>query len=64
MKRIEITVDPKGNTNVETKGFAGSQCVAASKFLKDALGTEASMRTTVEFYQLAKSKTEVNTRNK
>ena len=63
MKRIEITVDTKGNSNIETKGFAGNACVEASKFLKDAIGSEASMRTTAEFYQLAKNETEVNAQN-
>ena len=49
-KRIEIVVDPKGNSTVETKGFTGSECVAASKFLEQALGKQTSQRTTAEFY--------------
>jgi hypothetical protein len=63
LKRIEIIVAPKGNSKVETKGFSGSECVEASKFLKDALGNEESMRTTAEFYQLAQNETEISTRN-
>ena len=49
-KRIEIVVDPKGKSTVETKGFTGSECVAASKFLEQALGEQTSQRTTAEFY--------------
>ena len=49
-KRIEITVDSKGNSQVETKGFAGSECIEASKFVERALGSQTSMRTTPEFF--------------
>ena len=34
MKTIEILVSPKGETTVTTKGFAGSSCRDASKFLE------------------------------
>ena len=49
-KRIEITVDSKGNSQVETKGFAGSECLEASRFVERALGSQASLRTTPEFF--------------
>ncbi|MDA8564076.1 DUF2997 domain-containing protein [Mariniblastus sp.] len=49
-KRIEIVVDPHGNSKVETKGFAGSECTEASKFIEQALGMQTSKRTTAEFY--------------
>jgi hypothetical protein len=51
VKRIEITVDPKGGTTVETRGFAGSECGEASRFVEQALGSRASERLTAEFYQ-------------
>ena len=51
MKRVEITVDPQGNSKVETKGFSGSECVEASKIIEQALGKETASRTTAEFYQ-------------
>jgi hypothetical protein len=35
---------------VQTKGYAGSNCLAASKFLEDALGVVARDRKTDEFY--------------
>lgn len=50
MKRIEIVVDAQGNSEVQTKGFAGSDCVVASRFLENALGKQISQRTTGEFY--------------
>ena len=49
-KRIEILVDAKGNTTIETKGFAGGDCIEASRFIEQALGRKASERTTAEFY--------------
>ena len=50
MKRIEITVDSKGNSTVETKGFTGSECVSASRFIEQALGKQSSQQKTSEFY--------------
>ena len=50
MKRIEIVIDQKGNSTVETKGFAGGQCVEASKFIEQALGSKTQDRKTAEFY--------------
>ncbi len=47
---IEVTVSPKGESTVQTKGYAGADCVQASRFLEEALGaTSADCRTT-EFY--------------
>ena len=52
MKRtIEITVSTTGETTVETKGFTGSECRDASKFVEQALGRRTSERLTGEFYQ-------------
>ncbi len=55
MKIIEITIDPKGQTIVQTKGFAGSSCREASKALEQALGLAESDRPTPELYQQAAS---------
>ena len=38
MQTIEITVTAKGETTVQTKGFAGSCCRDASRFIEEALG--------------------------
>jgi hypothetical protein len=49
-ERIEITIDTKGNSQVETKGFSGSECLEASKFVEQALGKQTGTRTTAEFF--------------
>ncbi len=51
MRTIEITVDPKGQTRVETRGFTGSSCREASHFLEQALGRATGETLTAEFYQ-------------
>ena len=51
MKTIEIIVTPKGETTITTKGFVGSECREASKFLEEALGQRSSEQLTPEFYQ-------------
>jgi DUF2997 family protein len=48
---IEVTVSPKGETTVQTKGYAGADCVEASKWLEKALGVNVSDQRTAEFYQ-------------
>lgn len=50
MKTIELVVSPKGETTVTTKGFAGSSCREASKFLEQALGQRSSEVLTAEFH--------------
>ena len=49
---IEVTVTPKGEVSVQTKGYAGSDCLQASKFLEQALGVTTADRRTSEFYEL------------
>ena len=51
MKTIEITVSPQGQTRVETKGFSGSECREASKFIEQALGRSTGETLTAEFHQ-------------
>ena len=51
MKTIEITVDPQGQAKVETKGFSGSECREASKFIEQALGRSTGETLTAEFHQ-------------
>jgi hypothetical protein len=50
MKTIEIIVSPKGETTVTTRGFAGSSCREASKFIEQALGQRTGERLTSEFH--------------
>jgi hypothetical protein len=49
---IEVTVSPKGEATVQTRGYAGAECLQASKFLEEALGIVASERKTGEFYEV------------
>jgi Protein of unknown function (DUF2997) len=50
---IEVTVSPQGEATVQTKGYAGADCLGASRFLEQALGAVAGERKTAEFYQAA-----------
>jgi hypothetical protein len=50
-KTIEITVGPKGETTVQTKGFTGPECKDASRFVEVALGQKTAEQMTAEFYQ-------------
>jgi hypothetical protein len=49
-KVIEITVDPKGQTTVQTRGFTGGECREASRFVEQALGARTAETLTAEFY--------------
>ena len=51
MKVIKITVDPKGQLKVETRGFTGGECREASRFIEQALGQRIDEKLTSEFYQ-------------
>jgi hypothetical protein len=51
LKTIEITIDPKGQARVQTRGFAGSECRQASRFVETALGTRTAETLTAEFHQ-------------
>ena len=51
MRIIEIIVSPTGETKIETKGFAGSTCRDASRFIEEALGQRTGEQLTAEFHQ-------------
>jgi hypothetical protein len=51
VKTIIVVVSPKGDTKLETKGFAGAECQEASRQLEQALGIRQSERLTAEFHQ-------------
>lgn len=48
---IQVIISPKGETKIETKGFAGSTCQQASQFLEQALGAKLTDKPTADFYQ-------------
>jgi len=50
-KTIEIVVMPNGQATVTTKGFQGTSCREASRFVEQAIGKSAGERLTPEFYQ-------------
>jgi len=45
-----VLVSPKGETTVQTKGYAGADCQQASKWLEQSLGMATKDRKTSEFY--------------
>ena len=51
MKIIEITVTPRGETKVETRGFSGGECREASRFLEQALGARVRETLTPAYHQ-------------
>ena len=52
-KIIEVVVSPKGETRVQTKGFWGKACLAASAELEKALGVKQAEQHTAEFFEQA-----------
>ena len=53
MRTIEIFINSKGETTVQTRGFAGQTCRDASKFIEEALGQRTGEQLTAEFHQAA-----------
>lgn len=56
---IEVLISPKGETQVQTKGYVGSECVGASKWLETALGISTAEQKTSEFYMSVNEQQEV-----
>jgi hypothetical protein len=50
-RSIEVLVSPTGEVSVQTRGYTGSDCLQASKFLEQSLGIITTDRRTTEFYQ-------------
>lgn len=53
MKTIDVTVSPEAKMTVETKGFTGAACQAATKQLEDLLFANKEERKTAEYYKQA-----------
>jgi hypothetical protein len=51
MRVIEVTVAANGEVTVQTKGYAGMDCLQASQFLEQTLGVTLKDQKTAEFYQ-------------
>ena len=54
---IEIIVSPTGQAQVLTRGFTGTNCRDASRFIELALGKTTQEQLTPEFYQPASLQT-------
>ncbi|MBN72932.1 MAG: hypothetical protein CME32_27065 [Gimesia sp.] len=52
MKTIEIIISTDGQSRIETRGFTGSRCRNASRFLESALGKVSSEQLTAEYHQM------------
>ena len=50
-KTIEITVHSEGGVSVKTKGFTGSSCKDASRFIEQALGQSSHETLLPEYFQ-------------
>jgi Protein of unknown function (DUF2997) len=48
---IEVAVSPQGEATVQTKGYAGGECLLASKFLGQSLGVTTADHKTSDYYQ-------------
>jgi len=47
---IEVLVSPTGETTMQTRGYSGSDCLQASRFLEQALGVVSHDQKTAECY--------------
>jgi hypothetical protein len=56
---VEVVVSPQGEATVQTKGYAGGDCLQASKFLEQALGVVTAEHKTNEFFQPASAEQHV-----
>ena len=52
MQTIEIIISTDGQSRIETRGFTGSRCRDASRFLESALGKVSSEQLTAEYHQM------------
>lgn len=63
MKTIEIVVDPRGRSRVETRGFAGPSCRTASLPYEEALGVITAERVTAAFHEAAEPANRISQSN-
>tara|TARA_R110002095_G_scaffold1432_4_gene7484 strand:+ start:62023 stop:62217 length:195 start_codon:yes stop_codon:yes gene_type:complete len=51
LKTIDIIFSTDGQSRIETRGFTGSRCMDASRFLEATLGKVSSEQLTAEYHQ-------------
>jgi hypothetical protein len=56
---IEVTVSPTGEATVQTRGYAGADCLQASHFLEQSLGVVVKDTRTAEYHQAAAARQQV-----
>lgn len=54
---IEILISPTGDIRLQTHGFVGPGCRAASALLEQALGQRTTEQVTAAFYQTSQQST-------
>lgn len=57
MKMMKVTVTPQGETKIETTGFAGSECQAATRDFERAMGVVTDETLTNEYYTTSNEQT-------
>ena len=48
---IEVVISPDGQTTIETKGFSGTSCRDASRFVEEAIGSRINEQLSPEYFQ-------------
>ena len=61
-KIIQVVVNKKGETKIETTGFSGSSCQDATRALEQALGAKVEETLTGEYYT-ASHEQQIETQN-
>lgn len=56
-KIIQVVVNNKGETKIETTGFSGSSCQDATRALEQALGAKVEETLTGEYYTTSNEQT-------
>jgi hypothetical protein len=62
LKTIELIISPAGETQLQTQGFQGSSCQAASRALKQALGLVTHEQKTADFFAAQQQQIDQTTR--
>lgn len=56
-RKIQITFNSDGTTEIKTSGFRGNSCMKATEFLKKSLGSVVKTKKTPEYFQAGASET-------
>ncbi len=63
MAEMILTFEWDGTVKKETKGFVGSECIAKTKFIEEALGTAKNRRKKAEYYESKEKENERKLKN-